>query len=48
MMNIMNAVFFKGLKDFGPVQVELMYRCGRFFGFQIPKHFKQDLPTLLK
>lgn len=37
MMNILNSLLFKGLKEFNAVQQEILNRCTRYFQFSIPK-----------
>jgi len=45
----MNALMFKvNLKEQGPVHVELLNRCAKYFGFAIPKYYKADINGLMK
>jgi len=49
MTSIMNALMFKvSLKEPGPVHLELLNRCARYFGFAIPKYYKTDINGLMK
>jgi Mg2+/Co2+ transporter CorC len=49
MMCILSALMYKiNLKEQLPVQVELITRCAKYFGFPVPKQYRQDLNAMLK
>lgn len=51
MMTILNALMFKvnlTKGEFNQVQTELLARCAKYFQFQIPKQYKNDIPNLMK
>lgn len=47
MMTLMSGLMFR-VKDYGPPQYEVLWRCSKFFNFAVPKPYKQDLPGLMK